>query len=180
MGTYEYTTINGNPSGGSSSLFYGNRYPGQIFNDNWNRQYDALSGRYVESDPIGLAGGSYSTYAYVNGNPISNIDPLGLAQFGYRPLSGLPWLGMFSRNPLDDFLNTDLAHEQLFFEDSRSPSNVGFFPNGLQSGRGSKPISHGPDALRRRNYASGGRKHRSGQLQLGLEQLPDLWRQVEE
>ena len=34
---------------------------------------------YVESDPIGLAGGSYSTYSYVNDNPVSRIDPFGLS-----------------------------------------------------------------------------------------------------
>jgi hypothetical protein len=32
---------------------------------------------YDESDPIGLSGGSYSTYAYALNNPISNDDPDG-------------------------------------------------------------------------------------------------------
>jgi hypothetical protein len=39
----------------------------------------------------------------------------------------VPWLGLLSNNPLDNAMNTAIAHEQLFFEDGKAPANIGFF-----------------------------------------------------
>jgi RHS repeat-associated protein len=44
---------------------------------NYFRDYDSAIGRYVESDPTGLLDGP-NTYSYVQGNPVSNVDRLGL------------------------------------------------------------------------------------------------------
>ncbi|UHQ23022.1 RHS repeat-associated core domain-containing protein [Lysobacter sp. 5GHs7-4] len=63
------------------------RFPGQRhdaatrLNYNYFRDYDAGSGWYVQSDPIGLSGG-ISTYSYVDGSPLGSVDPSGLAGFG--------------------------------------------------------------------------------------------------
>jgi len=40
------------------------------------RDYDPTTGRYIQADPIGLAGGS-NLYAYAKNNPLRNIDPKG-------------------------------------------------------------------------------------------------------
>ncbi len=71
-----------NPTG-LGAFTYNPRFPGQVYDAetgkhyNANRDYDPASGRYVQSDPIGLNGGQSSTYSYVNGNPTNSVDPEG-------------------------------------------------------------------------------------------------------
>jgi RHS repeat-associated protein len=73
---------NGQPSA-SGGFVYNLRLPGQYYDaetglfHNNARNYDPVTGRYIQSDLIGLAGG-LNTYAYVANNPINWIDPFGL------------------------------------------------------------------------------------------------------
>lgn len=71
------------PDGDGNPLVVNHRFPGQHYDlesglhYNYHRYYDPQSGRYITSDPIGLAGG-LNTYGYVGANPLKYTDPQGL------------------------------------------------------------------------------------------------------
>ncbi|HVV72515.1 MAG TPA: RHS repeat-associated core domain-containing protein [Verrucomicrobiae bacterium] len=85
---------NGDPNGTGVYYIFDLRFPGQVYDAetgkhyNYARDYDPATGRYVESDPIRLQGGT-NMYAYVNGNPISNTDPLGLWSVSVGAYAGI-------------------------------------------------------------------------------------------
>lgn len=67
LGTFNYNLrFSGQYSLIESGLYY-----------NYFRTYDPRMGRYLESDPIGMYGGT-NPYVYVLGNPLHNRDPMGL------------------------------------------------------------------------------------------------------
>jgi RHS repeat-associated protein len=79
------TAPNQDPDGDAAQFVFNMRFPGQRYdaasglNYNYFRDYDAVTGRYVESDPIGLLGG-VSTYGFVGASPLLGTDRYGLAQ----------------------------------------------------------------------------------------------------
>ncbi|NND64709.1 MAG: hypothetical protein HKM24_01985, partial [Gammaproteobacteria bacterium] len=90
---------------------YNLRYPGQYYDRhtglhyNWHRYYDPDTGRYLQSDPIGLAAGK-NTYLYVGANPNKWSDPLGL--FSIPKISG-EWVRAPAVTDLDiDYLGYHL------------------------------------------------------------------------
>jgi RHS repeat-associated protein len=67
----------------TGSYVYNLRFPGQYFDIesgshyNVNRDFDAMTGRYLQSDRLGLKAGP-TTYAYGLNNALANSDALGL------------------------------------------------------------------------------------------------------
>lgn len=66
------------------------------------REYDPETGRWLSKDPILFAGGDPNLYGYVGGDPINNIDPLGL----YVPVNPiLYWImrGLHTANDIGNW-----------------------------------------------------------------------------
>ncbi|QWP75986.1 RHS repeat protein [Lysobacter sp. K5869] len=64
-------------------LIFNMRFVGQAYDRasglvyNYLRDYDAVSGRYVQGDPLDLGGG-INRFAYAESSPLTRIDPFGL------------------------------------------------------------------------------------------------------
>ncbi|MEQ1637178.1 MAG: RHS repeat-associated core domain-containing protein [Methylococcales bacterium] len=75
---------------------YNLRFPGQYFDKstglhyNGFRDYEPGTGRYIQSDPIGLGGGA-NTYNYVGGSPVSYSDFSGLWALNFDFFEGWGW-----------------------------------------------------------------------------------------
>ncbi len=87
------TAANEDPDNDGVKVTMNLRFPGQYFDAesglhfNWNRYYDPATGRYVTSDPIGLAGG-LNTFGYAKSNPIKYFDSRGKAPQSIGPFEG--------------------------------------------------------------------------------------------
>ncbi|WP_230429126.1 RHS repeat-associated core domain-containing protein [Xanthomonas melonis] len=87
------TAPNQDPDGDGTAMVFDMRFPGQRFDaasgfsQNYFRDYDAATGRYGQSDPIGLSGG-IATYEYSSSSPVLVSDPQGLQ--GRRAIPARP------------------------------------------------------------------------------------------
>ena len=106
------TLANEDPDKDGKTFTYNLRFPGQYYDQstglhyNGFRDYDPKTGRYIESDPIGLAGG-VNTFGYVGGNPVGSVDGEGLV--GYT-------LNFFDKI-LDKVLYDSIERMRLYVKD---------------------------------------------------------------
>ncbi len=128
---------NQNPQS-QGTFVYNLRFPGQYYqaetglNYNYFRDYDPGSGRYVESDPIGLRGG-INRYSYAGSNPISRKDPSGLiVQFDpYSPSAGalMAAYAQIGTTWTGRMLENELENAPFIWTITNSPTNSSAYTN---------------------------------------------------
>ena len=90
-----------------------NRFPGQWFqsepglHQNWMRDYDPTTGRYIQADPLGLVDGA-SVYGYALQSPGRWIDPRGEWALVVVPIfEGIKWSTVTAAVALGILASTD-------------------------------------------------------------------------
>ncbi|GAA6121155.1 RHS repeat-associated core domain-containing protein [Acidovorax sp. FG27] len=113
------------PTASMAPLKVSLRLPGQVFDQesglhyNYMRDYFPGTGRYVQSDPIGLEGG-INTYAYVEGSPLSYLDPKGLQVRQGSPV--LPYSGTITASRVQTLLSQIRQYNSSYSYQAIRPS----------------------------------------------------------
>ena len=134
------------------------RYPGQVFDEetglsfNLHRFYDAATGRYIQADPIGLAGG-WNRFGYVGENPLSFVDPLGLEKVILIPTREGWTFAAALTYPDNDGLLTIISHGSTTSVNMKSPAQLADLIKTLPSW---KAGDHRPVLLNACNTGVGG------------------------
>jgi len=104
-GAFGASAPDADPDHDGVPMVFNLRFPGQYYDAetglhyNYFRDYEPGTGRYVESDPIGFAGG-VNTYAYVENDPLDGIDFDGLLCAGcHLAPPPAPWPGSLGPRP---------------------------------------------------------------------------------
>ena len=134
-GKNRYVDPASTPNAGSTTIAdvtFNLRYPGQYFDKesnlhyNYFRSYDSRTGRYSQSDPIGLDGG-WNRFTYVDGDGVNASDPFGLAacyvSFPDMPIEYSPGKTTTLLGGHAGVLGYDSSGSTRYYEYGRYPPN---------------------------------------------------------
>jgi RHS repeat-associated protein len=107
-------------------------------NLNYFRDYDPQTGRYIEPDPIGLDGGSSSTYIYTGNNPVSWTDSFGLSTLVYNSTSHTLAIYDYKGQQVGTYPAYNNTTNPVV-----DPQSAGPYPEGTYAYTG--PVDHGTD-----------------------------------